>query len=73
MDRYNIVDIAQEIQASIKEYQLLNPECKSQEKAEKYALGRIMRLGCGIFNPSIIDAMIKLERSVYSKDTNLRI
>jgi len=73
MNQNNIVDIAQTIQDSIKEYQLFNPDCKSQEKAEAYALKRVMRLGCGMFNPAIINSMIKLERSVYTEDTELRI
>jgi hypothetical protein len=73
MNQNNIVEIAQTIQDSIKEYQLFNPDCKSQEKAEEYAMKRLMRLGCGRFNPVIIGLMIKLERSVYTPDTNLRI
>lgn len=72
MDQNNIVDIAQAIQDSIKEYQLFNPDCKSQEKAEEYTMKRVMRLGCGRFNPAMIDSMIKIERSVYRADTNLQ-
>jgi hypothetical protein len=72
MDRYNIVDIAKTIQDGIKEYQERYPNDLRQESAEKYALGKVMRLGRGIYNPLIIKDMISLERSVYKDSTDMR-
>jgi len=69
MNRDSIVDIAKTIQESITEYQWLSPQCTSQQKAEEYALKRMLRLGCGKFNPTMIESMIKTERSVYRADT----
>lgn len=72
MNRYSVVDIAKLIQDSIIEYQTKNPNDMSQENAEEYAIGQVLRLGRGIFDPNVICSMVNLERSVYNIGTNMR-
>ena len=65
VERFNIVTIAKLIQDSIKEYQMLNPDCSSQKEIEDYAVGQVMKFGRGHYNPKIVQAMVGMERSVY--------
>jgi len=72
MNKYSLVDIATVIQESIKKFQLENVDNDSQEEAERYAVGAVMRLFKGCVNPNIIMDMVRLEQSVYRVGTRMR-
>ena len=72
MDKYNLVDIATVIQEGIKKYQIEHPDDYSQENAEKFAVGQVIRLFKGCINPIIIMDTIRLEQSVYKTGTMMR-
>ena len=71
-NKYNLIDIASALQEGIKKYQIEHPDDFSQENAEEYAVGQVIRLFKGCINPSTIKNMVKLEQSVYRVGTMMR-
>ena len=68
----NVKEIAECIQNAIIEYQKNNPNDLTEHNARKYALEVVMKKSRGRLNPVTINAMILLEKSVYSKQTILQ-
>lgn len=61
----NIVDIATVIQEAMLEYIKDNPENISEHKIREYALIKTMKFTKGKCNPTCIQQLICLEKSVY--------
>ena len=67
-DRENIVKLAQVIQDAMRAYVMANPskgEFGDYEIAIKVGYMAAMRFGKGQYNPSFIDSLVRLERSVF--------
>jgi len=65
-NRYSIIDIATVIHDSMVGYCMIHnmESYDSYDQCIKYAMGKVMRLGRGIYNPTIIEAMCHMNKHI---------
>ena len=71
-NRWSVADIGRLVTDAIKHYQDSIPYDdvpKSQAEAREYAVGQVLRLGAGMFNPATVKSMVLWESSVWKPET----